>query len=50
MTPKDENRCVCCGEVNPEGRQVSPSCEWGTPERGGESDADTGQDQNADRS
>lgn len=23
----DENRCVCCGEVIPEGRQVCPDCE-----------------------
>ena len=22
-----ENRCVCCGEVIPEGRQVCPQCE-----------------------
>lgn len=22
-----ENRCVCCGEIIPEGRQVCPSCE-----------------------
>ena len=22
-----ENRCVCCGEIVPEGRQVCPSCE-----------------------
>lgn len=21
------NRCVCCGEIIPEGRQVCPSCE-----------------------
>jgi hypothetical protein len=21
-----ENRCVCCGEIIPEGRQVCPSC------------------------
>lgn len=24
-----ENRCVCCGEIIPEGRQVCPSCESG---------------------
>lgn len=24
---KKENRCVCCGEVIPEGRQVCPICE-----------------------
>ena len=23
----NENRCVCCGEVIPEGRQVCPGCE-----------------------
>ena len=22
-----ENRCVCCGELIPEGRQVCPACE-----------------------
>ena len=22
-----ENRCVCCGEIIPEGRQVCPYCE-----------------------
>lgn len=22
-----ENRCVCCGEIVPEGRQVCPTCE-----------------------
>lgn len=22
-----ENRCICCGEVIPEGRQVCPTCE-----------------------
>lgn len=24
-----ENRCVCCGEIIPEGRQVCPNCEGG---------------------
>lgn len=24
-----EDRCVCCGEIVPEGRQVCPSCEAG---------------------
>ena len=24
-----ENRCVCCGEIIPEGRQVCPACEAG---------------------
>ena len=23
----DANRCVCCGEIIPEGRQVCPNCE-----------------------
>ena len=23
----NENRCVCCGEIIPEGRQVCPQCE-----------------------
>lgn len=40
MNPNIENRCVCCGEVIPEGRHVCPSCEIGT-DRGGDSDADT---------
>lgn len=22
-----EERCICCGEIIPEGRQVCPSCE-----------------------
>jgi uncharacterized OB-fold protein len=22
-----DNRCVCCGEIIPEGRQVCPNCE-----------------------
>ena len=22
-----DNRCVCCGEIIPEGRQVCPMCE-----------------------
>lgn len=25
----DVNRCVCCGEIIPEGRQVCPICEGG---------------------
>lgn len=25
----DVNRCVCCGEIIPEGRQVCPNCEGG---------------------
>ena len=24
-----DNRCVCCGEIIPEGRQVCPNCEKG---------------------
>ena len=23
----DADRCVCCGEIVPEGRQICPSCE-----------------------
>lgn len=23
----NEERCVCCGEIIPEGRQVCPNCE-----------------------
>lgn len=26
----DADRCVCCGEFIPEGRQVCPECEGGT--------------------
>ncbi len=25
----NNNRCVCCGEIIPEGRQVCPTCEMG---------------------
>lgn len=25
-----DNRCVCCGEIIPEGRMVCPNCERGT--------------------
>lgn len=25
----DADRCVCCGEIVPEGRQVCPQCERG---------------------
>ena len=47
MTPKTENRCICCGTIIPEGRQVCPSCEWESErdDEGGESNADTGSDQ-----
>lgn len=24
-----ENRCVCCGDIIPEGRQICPACEKG---------------------
>ena len=24
-----EDRCICCGEIIPEGRQVCPNCEQG---------------------
>ncbi len=27
-----ENRCVCCGEIISEGRQVYPICESGVPD------------------
>ena len=26
-----EERCICCGEIIPEGRQVCPNCEKGQP-------------------
>lgn len=28
--PSRADRCVCCGEIVPEGRMVCPSCERGT--------------------
>jgi len=28
-----DNRCVCCGEIIPEGRQVCPNCEKKAKER-----------------
>lgn len=31
----DADRCVCCGEIIPEGRQVCPQCE-GRVEKDGE--------------
>lgn len=30
-----ENRCVCCGSVIPEGRQVCPVCEMAVSKKGG---------------
>lgn len=27
----NDNRCVCCGAIIPEGRQVCPSCERDAP-------------------
>ena len=34
MTIADNaDRCVCCGDVIPEGRQVCPKCEGGTNAR-----------------
>lgn len=30
-----ENRCVCCGSVIPEGRQVCPICEMTVSMKGG---------------
>lgn len=29
----NENRCVCCDEVIPEGQQICPICEKGVDER-----------------
>lgn len=31
--PDNADRCVCCGGVIPEGRQVCPACEGGTNAR-----------------
>lgn len=28
----DADRCLCCGEIVPEGRQVGPQCEYKTKE------------------
>ena len=28
----DADRCVCCGEIVPEGRMVCPQCEYKTKE------------------
>jgi predicted nucleic acid-binding Zn ribbon protein len=28
-----EERCICCGEIIPEGRQVCPSCEAETKKK-----------------
>ena len=28
----DADRCVCCGEIIPEGRMVCPQCEYKTKE------------------
>ena len=30
----DADRCVCCGEIVPEGRQVCPQCENGVKQNG----------------
>lgn len=30
----DVDRCVCCGEIVPEGRQVCPRCENGAEQNG----------------
>ena len=32
-----EDRCVCCGEIIPEGRQVCPNCEMGVRKMANES-------------
>lgn len=29
----DADRCVCCGDIIPEGRQVCPNCESGAKPR-----------------
>ena len=34
----DADRCVCCGEIIPEGRQVCPQCEGGTEKDGEQAD------------
>lgn len=47
-----ENRCICCGEVIPEGMQVCPVCEDTAlldGFKGVKKDADRGKDQDADR-
>lgn len=31
-----EDRCICCGETIPEGRQVCPACEKAEENIGGE--------------
>lgn len=45
-----ENRCICCGEIIPEGRHVCPTCEGiamgDYVGRGVKKDADTGTDSN----
>ena len=30
----DADRCICCGEIVPEGRQVCPQCENGAEQNG----------------
>lgn len=30
----DADRCICCGEIIPEGRQVCPECEGGAEKDG----------------
>lgn len=35
-----ENRCVCCGEIIPEGRMVCPQCEAKTYENSQQSEND----------
>ena len=34
----DADRCVCCGEIIPEGRQVCPQCEDGVEKDGEQAD------------
>lgn len=35
----DENRCICCGQIIPEGRQVCPACEAKNKVQAGLSDS-----------
>lgn len=48
-----ENKCICCGEIIPEGRYVCPICEGiamgDYVDRGVRKDADTGSNQDVHR-
>lgn len=48
----NDNRCICCGNVIPEGRHVCPICEATAMGDfvGVRKDADRGKDQDTDRS